>query len=142
MRKMEKLLERSLRFVYADLNSSYQQLLEKSSLASLEIERKKQIVIEAFKIKHDIAPKYLKSLVVCRHSGYGTRQSLNLELPKYNRITYGKNSLKFMIPYLWNDLPFKTKALTEMDEFRSDLKTWKGPVCRCNICKFQESMDR
>ena len=81
---MESLLERALRYVYNDLNSNYFELLEKASLVSLEIERKKSIVTEVSKIKHKTAPDYLLPLISKRQIGHGTRQFLDLNLPKYD----------------------------------------------------------
>ena len=131
---MIRLLERSLRYAYLDFDSSAQDLLTKSGLSSLETERQRAIVIEAYKINTGIAPKYLDSLVQKRHIGYGTRQLFSFYLPRYKTVKYGKHSLRFLMPYLWNDLPNRFKALPDICEFKQAIKSWEGYTCKCRLC--------
>ena len=80
--KMDRIIERALRYVYSDFDSTYNDLLEKSDLASLENDRQKDIVIQTFKILHGIAPGYLNKFIGRRNIGYGTRQLYDLCLPR------------------------------------------------------------
>ena len=48
-KKMEKMQERALRFIYEDFNSDYDTLLLKSGLPSLKIRPLRMIAIEIFK---------------------------------------------------------------------------------------------
>ena len=49
-KKIEKIQERALRFIYRDYDSSYESLLLKSQLPSLKVRRLRAIALEAFKI--------------------------------------------------------------------------------------------
>ena len=49
-KKVEKIQERALRYVYDDFDSSYEKLLEKSKLPALKTRRMKTIALETFKI--------------------------------------------------------------------------------------------
>ena len=49
-KKIEKIQERALRFIYQDCSSSYDTLLGKSQLPSLKVRRLRAIVLDAFKI--------------------------------------------------------------------------------------------
>jgi hypothetical protein len=49
-KKLEKIQERALRFIYNDSESSYENLLEKSQLPSLRLRRLRSMAIEVFKI--------------------------------------------------------------------------------------------
>lgn len=55
-RKIEEIQERVTRFIYDDLNSTYDQLLEKSSLISLEVRRLRTIALETCKILNKMSP--------------------------------------------------------------------------------------
>ena len=121
--KMESILKRSLRFALNDTTSTYEEMLKKVNLTTLEVDRLHFIVKEVYKIQHDEAPRYLASLVKKRNIGYGTRQTLNLDIPRYKTVKYGKHSLKTLIPKLWNDLPRSCKAAETSDEFKKAIKS-------------------
>jgi hypothetical protein len=49
-KKMEKIQERALKFIYSENHSTYEELLAKSKLPSLKIRRIPTTAIETFKI--------------------------------------------------------------------------------------------
>ena len=49
-KKIEKIQERALRFIYQDYNSSYDTLPSRSQLPLLRVRRLRAIALEAFKI--------------------------------------------------------------------------------------------
>ena len=61
-KKMEKIQERALRFIYDDYVLNYEELLEKSKMSSLKVRRLRSIAIETFKIIHKESPIYLHDL--------------------------------------------------------------------------------
>jgi 3-oxoacyl-(acyl-carrier-protein) synthase len=64
--KIEKVQERTLRFVYEDYNSSYDNLLKKAKVPSLQIRRMRTMALEIFKImkRAKTVAEYLSS--ACR----------------------------------------------------------------------------
>ena len=67
-KKIEKIQERALRFIYRDYDSSYESLLMKSQLPSLKIRRLRAIALEAFKILNNLPPVYLNDLLAFKKS--------------------------------------------------------------------------
>ena len=65
-RKLEKIQERALRFVYRDFVSTYDELLLKANIPSLHIRRLKTMSIETLKILNEMAPPVLTNLVRLR----------------------------------------------------------------------------
>ena len=63
-KKMEKIQERALKFIYNENHSTYEELLAKSKLPSLKIRRIRTIAIETFKIINKETPQYLHDLVI------------------------------------------------------------------------------
>ena len=57
-KKIEKIHERALRFIYSDYSSSYESLLIKSQLPSLKVRRMRTIVLGSFKILNNMSPAY------------------------------------------------------------------------------------
>ena len=58
-KKLEKIQERALRFIYNNSDSSYENLLEQSQLPSLRLRRLRSMAIEVFKIINKQTPVYL-----------------------------------------------------------------------------------
>ena len=58
-KKIEKIQEKALRFIYRDNDSSYESFLMKSQLPSLKVRRMWAIALEAFKILNNLSPVYL-----------------------------------------------------------------------------------
>jgi hypothetical protein len=55
-KKIEKVQERALRFVYEDYHSSYDNLLKKAKVPSLQIRRMRTMALETFKIMNKLSP--------------------------------------------------------------------------------------
>ena len=72
---MEKIQERTLRFIYNDYVLNYEELLEKSKMPSLKVRRLRSIsiAIETFKIIHKESPIYLHDLVNIKKHNYSFR---------------------------------------------------------------------
>ena len=133
--KLEKIQERGLRFVYNDYSSSYEILLSKAGLCTLELGRLRAIAVEMFKAVNGLCPNYISDLIVHRNSGYNFRESLNVNIPRPNSTKYGKQSFRYFGSHLWNNLPFSIKKNQDIKTFKSLIKTWSGPTCKCNYCK-------
>ena len=63
--KFERLQKRALRFIYNDYNRSttYQQLLARAGLPSLELNRLRKLALEAYKAINNLSPGYINELV-------------------------------------------------------------------------------
>ncbi len=48
-----------------------------------------------------------------------------MHLPRFNQITYGKNTFKYYGSHIWNSLPESIKTSTSTDVFKSLLKHGK-----------------
>ena len=72
-KKMEKIQERALQFIYNENHSTYEELLAKSKLPSIKIRRIRTIAIETFEIINKETPQYLHDLVTLRNNKYNFR---------------------------------------------------------------------
>ena len=98
IRRMEKIQERALRFVYGDYDTTYHDLLHNARLPTLELGRERSIAILTYKILHDQAPNYLKDLINCNRNS-------KIYLPSYKSTKHGINSFSYRAPRIWNSLP-------------------------------------
>ena len=70
----------------------------------LYVERQRCILQEVYKSIHYLGPRYLHELFIIKDREYDYRNVLNIELSKYKRVTYGKNTLPFFGVKLFNSL--------------------------------------
>ena len=130
----------SLRFVYEDYNSSYEELLQKAKVPSLQIRRMRTMALETYKIINKLAPVCLHDLVHMKNSKYSFRYNNILEIPQIKSTWYGKNLsdlllFKFAAPTLWNSLPDHFRTENSFSQFKSLLQSWNGSKCRCSACR-------
>jgi hypothetical protein len=134
-KKIEKIQERALRFVYLDYTSSYESLLQQSKLPSLHVRRLRQLALETFKLFHKQAPIYLHDLITPKHNHYSFRYVNNLSIPRVKSTKYGLKSFRYTAAKLWNELPNDIRATASYAAFSSLLTKWNGKLCHCSVCE-------
>ena len=138
-KKIEKIQERALRFIYNDYNSNYETLLEKSKLPSLKIRRMRSMAIETFKIIIKKSPTYLHDLInIKQNRNYSFRYTNTAEVPQVRTTKYGLNSFRSGAARLWNSMPQHYRDEGNYNQFRSLVASWDGVGCACRSC-FQPS---
>jgi hypothetical protein len=122
-KKIEKIQERVLRFVYQDYEESYENLLIKAKMPTQHIRRIRTMALEAFKISSGLAPPVLSNLV---------RYTNLLQIPQVKSSRYGKSSFRYAAPVLWNSLP---DNCSNFNEFKNLISFWNGNSCTCIVCQ-------
>ena len=89
-KKIEKIQERALRFIYDDFQNSYEFLLEKSKLPSLKPGRMRTIALETFKIINKKKNLFIQDLVIIKNNSYNFRYTNTAEVPRLRTSNYGK----------------------------------------------------
>ena len=101
-KKLEKVQERALRFIYEDYSSSYTTLLDMAKVPTLQVRRIRTMALETYKIINSQAPVCLSDLVNLKKSKYSFRYKHILDLPYVRTSTYGKKSFRYAAASLWN----------------------------------------
>ena len=136
-RKLEKLQERALRFVYLDKVSSYDDLLTKANLTTLHLGRLKMLPTEVYKSIHKLNPPYIQDIYKAKTTVTNRRLwgQNNLHIPRVNSTTYGLNSSAYQGAKIWNGLSQDLQSAISLDFFKRPLSTWTGERCRCAFCR-------
>ena len=129
--KVEKIHERSLKFLSNDYLSSYAELLEKSTSVSMETKRLRTMVYEIFKTLNNLNPVFMKDIF--HYSPNVTHEKHNLYIQ--NKTNFGNKSLRVFGANIWNTLPEYFKPTTSLLEFKKLIKTWPGQKYKCSVCK-------
>lgn len=130
--KMEKIHERSIRFIYNDYATPYHLLLANHGLVTLYTKRLQQICCEIYKTRHNLNPSYINDILEPRPSTYPSRKPNDLYVPSFNQKTFGLNSFRVQGPKVWNTLPEDVKTAQSLAEFKSKIKQVDLPSCRCD----------
>ena len=133
-RNIEKIQERSLRFVFNDFQTPYIHLLNKANRDTLHVMRLKRLLVCVYKSVNSIGPTYLHTLFVRKGSNYNLRNLNILEQPKVNTISHGLNSIVYHGPKMWNNLPNEMKNVNSVNKFKLQLKKYKNVLCDCSYC--------
>ena len=134
-KKVERIQERALRFIYNDFSNSYEDLLVKSKLPSLQLRRMRTLALESFKIVHGKSPLFLQDLIVLKNNRYNFRYSNTAEVTQARTSRYGLSSFRHMAATVWNSLSNEARNMTSFNQFRSYIETWNGPTCKCSACR-------
>ena len=131
--KINRIQERALKLVCKD------------SGRELEVEREKNLsnhqrnlqllMIEIYKVKHNISPEFMKDVFFEIHNNYNLQSDNHLRLPKIVTTKYGTENVMYRGYILWSSLPKDIKNSSTLSEFKRLLKSWDGNICNCRLCK-------
>ena len=62
------------------------------------------------------------------------KYKLDLDIPSYNQVTFGRKALAFFGPKTWNSLSYHIKSAENLASFKIMIKFWNGETCSCKIC--------
>ena len=116
-RKIEKLNERALRLVCNDYESTYNEILIKTGKKMLCVIRRNNLVEFVYKVLNDLAPPIKSSFFDKQISPYNMRDNNKLVQPFFNTIQYGRRSIRYQGPSLWNVLPSHAKCSVSFADF-------------------------
>ena len=108
--KVEKINEMSLKFLLNYYLISYAELLEKSTLVSMETKRLRTMVYEIFRTLNNLNPVFMKDIF--HYSPNVTHKKHNLCIHIQNTTKFGNKSLGAFGANIWNTLPEYIKSTT------------------------------
>ena len=134
-KKIEKIQERALRFIYNNYPSTHNDLLKTAGTQYLHIKRLKHMACEVFKIVNNMSPSFITNLIEIKTSKYSMRRTKPAVVPKSKTSKYGLKSFAHEGVRVWNSLPNELRRCDNFREFRRLLRCWNSPVCGCSACR-------
>ena len=123
--KIEKIIERALRIVFNDYNSSYENLLGQAKIDSFADLQNKRLCELTYKAVHGLAPPYISDLFPIKTDVQHLRGYKRIDLPRCKGTTYGLKSLRYRGARLWNSL--------DKDLISSDFENFKSKLSKLNL---------
>ena len=133
LKKIENLPKKALIFLYNNYQLTYEELLDKANSSTMNVKRLRFLCVEIYKTINNLNPSFMKQIFELRETNRNVREKyrLNLNIPNYNQVTFGKKSLRIFGPKIWNSLPYHVKSSKNLETYQK-----LGRVnCKCKICK-------
>ena len=94
----------------------------------------KKITLFVFKCINEIGPSSTHDLFTKKTLSFALSDPYKVKQPKVKTTKFGLHSLRYSGAALWNKLPSELKQTIDIKNFKSLLKTWDGPSCKCGVC--------
>ena len=133
-KKLERIQCWALRFVFLDFNSDYATLLDRAGLPTLELARKREILVEVYKAVMHLSPPFMWDLFTPKLTNYNLRNSNQLYIPHSNTTKYGLRSFSAYGATLWKSPTGHIKSCGDLNSFKTCMKTWQDIPCKCSMC--------
>ena len=131
--KMNYLHVRSLRIVYDDYVTSFEDLLKKDNSLKTNHKNIQTLATELFKVKKGLANPILCHIFPLRIVDYNLRSQTDFSVSSVNTSHFGLNSLRYFASKVWNLVPFELN-LNDAEMFRSETRKWDPRQCECKLC--------
>jgi len=131
LQKLQKIQNNAVRFIFGlrgkDRWQSVSPYLKELHFLPVRFRIKYKIVLLVFKCMNNLAPSYLANLIHLRDT---KRQSLRmdndfyrLKVPPPPHYMRTSGAFSCIAPRLWNELPYSLRCISNIDDFKRDLKT-------------------
>ena len=133
--KINRLQERALRLIYNDFNSSFQQLLDIDNSFTIHDQNIQSLIIEMYKVVNHFSTKTFTDLFTKKEPSSQLRSKSDFTIPRIRTELYGKNTVRYLGPVLWNKVPSDMKQINSLNSFKKSIRKWKPVDCPCRLCK-------
>ena len=86
--RINKIHERSLRIVYNDKQSTFEELLERDKSVSIHHSNIRKLAIEIYKIKNNLSPEILKDVIGVIGSSYNLRSETIFKKRNVHKVRF------------------------------------------------------
>ena len=117
--KINHLQEWSLRIVYHDYITSFEDLLKRDSSFKIHHKNIQSLATELFKVKKGIANPILCDIFPLRSIDYNLRSQVDFSVGSVNTTHFGLHSLRCFASKVWNMVPLELKNLSDIEIHKS-----------------------
>ena len=132
--QINKIHERALRIVYRDNISTFEHLLAKSGSVTIHNRNLQFLAIEIYKALNKLSSSLMSELFQVKDTRYNLRSGNILVSSNVKTVHYGKESISYLVPLIWNQVPDEIKYSKSLNTFKSKIKQWTPDKCPCTLC--------
>ena len=135
-KSLDSIHKLSLRAIYGDYATSYEDLLQISKRKRIHEIHFCQLLAEIYKTAHSLNPSLMQEFFKVKESRYSLRNQNLLSLPATKTNRFSAHFFLFRGSLLWNLLPDSVKNAPSLASFKDVIKSIKLQELRtCKICK-------
>ena len=133
--KINRLHERSLRIVYSDQSSTFEELLKRDKTFSIHHKNIQSLATEIYKFVNGISPEIMNSVFNLKENNrYSLKNVYELYIRNPRTVKYGTETISYLAPKVLSIVPQPIKESTFIHSFKTKIRKWK-PDCPCRLCK-------
>ena len=133
--KINHIHERSLRTVYKDNISSFEELPKKDKSFCIHYRNIQSLAVELFKVKKNLSNKIMCDVFETRNLDYNLRSQIDFIRARVNTSSFGLCSLKYLATKIWDIVPYEIKSVGNINLFKKKIRIWEPKGCHCRLCK-------
>ena len=133
--RINRIHERSLRIVYKNKQSTFQELLDRDKSVTVHHSNIRKLAIETFKVKNNLSPEILNDVFEIVDSSYYLRKDTVFKKRNVRTVRYGTETISFLAPKIWEIVSTECKTSCSIHEFKCKIKQWIPTDCPCRLCK-------
>ncbi len=132
--RINKIHERSLRIVYQDNKSSYENLLKRDNSFTMHERNIQTLGIELYKVAYGISPGIMRLVFPTKPDVKYPWEKI-FQTHNVRTVSWGTESLSYLGPKIWSIIPLPIRKLPFL-KFEEAIRRWKPDKCPCRLCKF------
>ena len=133
--RINRIQGRALRIVYKDYVSTFAQLLEKDSSVSIHIRNLQVLATKIFKARNNFSPPIVQNVFRTTEPAYILRRDTLFESRRIQSQRYGIESLTYVGPKIWSQVPNEIKESASLSVFKNKIKNWRLKCRPYKLCK-------
>ena len=119
--KINHLHEQSLRIIYKDTISSFEDLLEKDRSFTIHQRNVQSLAIELFNVKGNLSNNIMYDIFQTRKINYNMRSQTDFASICVNTKKFGPNSPRYFASKVWSMVPLETKTSGSIEIFKTKI---------------------
>ena len=137
--RINRLQERSLRILYKDDISAFEELLQQDNSVTIHTRNIQILATEMYKVYNNKSSDFICQLFSKSNVTYNLRNVSDFERPIVNTVWWGGGGGEEIVrnigPQIWELTPSDIKTSPSLASFKLKLKSWKPENCPCRVCK-------
>ena len=101
---------------------------------SIHIRNLQVLANEIFKARNNSSP-LIENIFRTTEPAYSLRRDTILESRRIQTQRYGIESLTYLGPKIWSQVPNEIKESASLAVFKNKIKNWRPKLCPCKLCK-------
>ena len=133
--KINHLHERSLRIVFKDNISSFEDLIKKDRSFTIHQRNTQSLAIKLFKVKRNLSNNIIYGIFQTRKVNYNLRSQTDFASICVETNKFSLNLLRYFASKVWSVVPLQIKNSGSVEIFKTKIQNWEPKDCYCYLCK-------